>query len=89
MLDLDFEGPLASLILDPAYQLKGQPELLCLDSLYVANTVNVTNASDHCFPHIKTGSEDCLMSQFWLWIPGCVPNQSVLECEFNIPLVGD
>ena len=62
---------LASLPLDPAYELKGQAALLCLDSLHV---VNVADAPVLCFPHIKTGSEGCLWSQFWIPTLGRVPD---------------
>lgn len=73
---MDFGDPLSSLPLDPTYQLKGQTELLCPGSLYVANVVNVTNAPVHCFPCIKPGSEGItvfessilaasVINQFW------------------------
>lgn len=80
---LDFGVPLASLLLDPGNQLKGQTELLCLDSLYVANIVNVTNAPDPCFPHIKTGLRTVWCPRFGSRFFDCVPDESVLKCVFD------
>jgi hypothetical protein len=47
-----------------AYQLKGQTALLCLDSINVANVINIANVPSPCFSHIKIGSEECLIEVF-------------------------
>lgn len=56
---MDLGDPPVSLPLDPTYQLKGHTALLHLDSIYVANVVNVANMPVGYFSHINTGSEDC------------------------------
>lgn len=70
---MDVNDLLVSLPPDSPCLLKGQVLLLCQDSLNIAKAVNVENAPVWFFSHIKTGSRDCLRSQFWIPTPGCIP----------------